>query len=221
MAKVKIHTAVSAVVAAVVVTMSSVSGCGPSPKLFAQRMNSVDVSTRRATAKELRAQKRLNSQLVQVVLQACRDQDMDVRVYGYYAIGRADPHEEGVVPAILDGMADTSVAVRRAAVSSLGSFDPFPSTCLPYLLRTLVDPDDKVRKLSFSALVDRDKDAMGTLMRGIESKDDEMRVAVIKVLAQIGGPARGALPKLRQIAREDENKDLRDAAEQAVRFIER
>jgi HEAT repeat protein len=210
----------AAVIISAVTFVTLSPGCGPSPKVFAQRMNSGNVDTRRAAAKELRGQK-LNAQLIQVVVQACRDPDHDVRVYAYYAIGRADPHEEGVVPAILDGMADTSVAVRRAAVSSLGSLDPFPSTCLPYLVKILVDPDEKVRRLAFAALVDRERDAMGSLMRGIDSKDDKMRLAIIEVMAQIGTPAKAALTKLRQIAREDENKELRDAAEKAVRFIER
>jgi len=201
-------------------TAIQLSGCGPSPKIFAERMNSADASTRRGAAKDLRGKKRIKGRLVPVLLQACRDPDVDVRVYGYYAVGRADPYEEGVVSAILDGMVDTSVEVRRAVASSLGMIDPFPSTCLPHLVKLLIDPDEKVRKLAFAAVADREKDAMGSLMRSIDSKDDKLRLAVINVMAQIGGPAKSALPKLRQIAREDENKELRDAAERAVKFIE-
>jgi len=183
-------------------------------------MNSGDVAVRREAAKELRAQPR-NAELVPVILQACRDPDEDVRVYAYYAIGRVDARAEGVVSALIDGMIDTSTQVRRAVASSMGSLDPFPNTCLPHLVRMLVDPDEKVRKLAFAAVSDMGRDAMGSLMRSIDSKDEKMRLAVINVLAQIGEPAKSALPKLRQIAREDPNEDARSAAEKAVKFIER
>ncbi|MDR2694426.1 MAG: HEAT repeat domain-containing protein [Chitinispirillales bacterium] len=209
----------AAAAVAVIVTALFTFGCGPGPQVFAQRMNSGDVAVRREAAKELRGQPR-DARLVPVILQACRDQDLDVRVYAYYAIGRVDAREEGVVGALIDGMADTSVQVRRAVTSSMGSLDPFPNTCLPHLVRLLVDPDEKTRRLAFSAVADMGRDAMGSLMRNIDSRDAKMRLAVINVLAQIGEPAKSALAKLRQIARDDESKEMRDAAEKAVRFIE-
>jgi HEAT repeat protein len=206
------------VVSAVLLT-ALLFNCGPGPKVFAQRMNSGDVKVRREAAKELRGQPR-DSRLVPIILQACRDPDLDVRVYGYYAIGRVDARAEGVVSALIDGMIDTSVQVRRAVTSSMGSLDPFPNTCLPHLVKLLVDPDEKTRKLAFAAVSDMGRDAMGSLIRNIDSKDDKMRLAVINVLAQIGEPAKSALPKLRQIAREDPDEGMRAAAEKAVKFIE-
>jgi HEAT repeat protein len=202
-------------------TLLSLSACGgTSPALFSQRMGSSDVTVRREAAKELRAQPR-NAELVPVILGACRDPDADVRVYGFYAIARVDARvdEEGVVGALINGMADTSADVRRAVVSSMGSIDPFPNTCTPHLVRLLVDPDAQVRKLSFSALADLEGGSVGSLMRNIDSKDQKMRVAVINVLAQIGQPAKSALPKLRQIAGGDDDKDVRAAAERAINFI--
>jgi len=193
--------------------------CGPGPKVFAQRMNSSDVKVRREAAKELRGQPR-DSRLVPIILQACRDPDVDVRVYGYYAIGRVDARAEGVVSALIDGMIDTSVQIRRAVTSSMGSLDPFPNTCLPHLVKLLIDPDEKTRKLAFAAVSDMGRDAMGSLIRNIDSKNDKMRLAVINVMAQIGEPAKSALPKLRQIAREDPDEAMRSAAEKAVKFIE-
>lgn len=196
------------------------AGCGPSHKEFARRMNSGEASVRREAAKELRGQPR-NARLVPVILQACRDPDVDVRMYGYYAIGRVDAREDGVVSALIDGMADTSAEVRRAVTSSMGSLDPFPNTCVPHLVKLLIDPDEKVRKLAFASVADLGNGAVGSLVRSIDSKDDKLRLAVIGVMAQIGAPAKSALPKLRQIAREDGNDEIREAAERAVKFIER
>jgi HEAT repeat protein len=193
-------------------------GCGPGPQVFAQRMNSGDVKVRREAAKELRAQPR-KAELVPVILQACHDPDEDVRVYAFYAIGKVDVHQEGVVSALIDGMLDTSAQVRRAVASSMGSLDPFPSTCLPHLIRLLVDPDEKTRRLAFASVSDLGRGAIGSLIRNIDSKDDKMRIAVINVMAQIGEEAKSALPKLKLIASGDENKDVQAAAERAVKFI--
>ncbi len=195
------------------------TGCAPAPMMFEQRLNSDDVTVRREAAKDLRGQPR-DARLVPFILQACRDQDTDVRVYGFYAIGRVDASVEGVVSALIVGMADTSVDVRRAVASSLGTINPFPNTCLPHMIKMLVDPDDKTRTLIASAIVDLEGGGVGSLLRGMESKDAELRVAVIKVLAQIGTPAKSTLPKLRQVAREDESAEAREAAEKAIKFIE-
>jgi len=217
MTKIKLRAAV----AASAVIAAALSGCAPAvSQMFEQRMNSGDVTVRREAAKELRGQPR-DARLVPYILQACRDEDVDVRVYGYYAIGRADAREEGVVSAVLAGMADTSVQVRRAVASSLGMLDPFPNTCLPHMVRMLVDPDEKTRTLIVSAFVDLENGGIGSLMRNIDSKDAKLRLAVIDALAQIGAPAKSALPKLKQIAGGDADAEARAAAEKAVKFIER
>jgi HEAT repeat protein len=218
MTKTKIGNA--AMVSVAVIALTLLSGCGPSHKEFALRMNSGDVSVRRSAAKELRGQSR-KAALVPVILQACRDEDADVRMYGFYAIGRVDAREEGVVAALIDGMADTSVEVRRAVTASLGSLDPFPNTCVPYMVKLLLDPDDKVRSLTASALADLQGGAVGSLIRALGGKDDKMRLAVIGVLAQIGSPAgKPALSMLKQIAQNDEDTKIREAAQRAVKYIE-
>lgn len=206
-----------AAVAVVILTLQ----CGASHKEFARRINSGDVSVRVAAAKELRGQPR-RSKLVPIILQACRDENVDVRMHAFYAIGRVDPREEGVVAAVLVGVSDTSVEVRRAVTASMGTFDPFPNTCVPYLVRLLVDPDEKVRTLAFSALSDlREGGAVGALMRGMDSKDADMRLAVINVLAQIGSSAKLALPKLKRAAQDDEDEKVQEAARKAIEYIER
>jgi len=207
--------------AVAVVTAVFASGCAPAAsQMFERRINSDDVTVRREAAKELRGRPR-DVKAVPYILQACRDQDTDVRVYGYYAIGRADARVEGVVGALLEGMSDTSVQVRRALASSLGMLDPFPNTCLPHMVKMLADPDEKTRTLVASAFVDLESGGVGSLMRNIDSKDAELRLAVIDALARIGPPAKSALPKLKQIAVEDADAETRAAAEKAVKFIER
>jgi HEAT repeat protein len=183
-------------------------------------MNSGSVQERRSAARDLRGQPR-SSKLVPYILQACRDSDADVRMYGFYALGKVDPRDGDVISAILDGVADTVVDVRRALASSLGTLSPFPNTCIPHMVKMLTDPDDKVRKLIFTALSDLQGAGVGSLMRNIDVKDEELRLAVIGVLAQIGPDAKAALPRLKQIAQEDEDLRFREAAGRAVKYIER
>jgi HEAT repeat protein len=206
--------------AALALALLTAPGCGPSHKELALRMGSGDASVRRSAAKELRGQRR-NAKLVPIILQACRDEDVDVRMFGFYAMANVNAREEGVVQVLIAGMADTSVEVRRAVTASLGSLDPFPNTCVPYMVKLLLDPDDKVRGLAVSALADLQGGAVGSLMRGLGGKDAKMRLAVIGVLGQIGSPAgKPALPMLKRLAQDDEDVKIREAAERAVKYIE-
>jgi HEAT repeat protein len=214
------YRAASIVFAALALSLLPLAGCGPSHKELALRMGSGDASVRRSAAKELRGQPR-KAKLVPIILQACRDEDTDVRMFGYYAMANVNAREEGVVAVLIAGMADTSVEVRRAVTASMGSLDPFPNTCVPYMVKLLVDPDDKVRGLAASALADLEGGAVGSLMRGLGGKDNQVRIAVIGVLGQIGSPAgKPALPMLKRLAQEDEDEKVREAAQKAVRYIE-
>jgi HEAT repeat protein len=196
------------------------SGCGPSYKVYAQRINSTSVAERRAVAKELRGAKR-DAKLVPVILQACQDQDADVRMYAYFAIGKADPREEGVVAAVLAGMADTVVDVRRAVAASLGELSPFPNNLLPPMVKMLIDPDERTRTLIINAFTDLEGAGVGSLLRHLDTKDVNLRLAVVNVLGMVGSPAKNALARLKSMSKEDDDLRIREAAERAVGRIER
>jgi HEAT repeat protein len=190
------------------------------PKKLAQKMNSGDVAVRLAAAKELRGAKR-NKNLNPIIVQACRDSDPDVRVHAYYAISKADARAEGVVDALIDGTADTNVHVRRALASSLGEMNPFPNTVLPYMVRLLVDPDQTVRQLIQTAFGDMEGLGIGALMRHIETKDDNLRLAIVNALGAMGPDAGSALSRLKKMANDDPDQRVKEAAQRAVRNIER
>jgi HEAT repeat protein len=205
---------------AVCLGTAALFGCGPSHKVYAQRINSTNVAERRAVAKELRVAKR-DAKLVPVILQACQDADADVRMYAYFAIGKVDPREEGVVAAMIAGLVDTVADVRRAAASSLGELNPFPSACIPYMVRMLTDPDEKARNLIVNAFSDLEGQGVGSLLRYVDSKDAEQRLAIVNVLGVIGPRAKNALTRLKSISAGDDDLRVREAAERAVKRIER
>jgi hypothetical protein len=60
-----------------------------------------------------------------------------------------------------------------------------------------------------------------TLVRNIDSKDENIRIAVITVLGMIGPPAKSALARLKAISQEDADQAIREAAGAAVKKIER
>jgi len=206
-------------VTAACLVLAALCGCAPQHKVLAARMNSGSVEERRAAAKELRAAPK-DRKLDPVILQACRDSDADVRMYGYFAIKKIDAREEGVVGALLDGLQDTVVHVRRAATSSLGEINPFPNTILPAMVKRLTDPDEQVRRMLASAFSNLQGIGVPSLMRHIETKDDELRLAIVNMLGQIGAAAKSGLLRLRKMSREDEDLRIREAAERAVKFIE-
>jgi len=200
--------------------LAALSGCGPSHKVYAQRMNSTSVAERRAAAKELRVAKR-DPKLVPVILQACRDSDPDVRMYAFFALGRVNPHEEGVVVTLIAGTTDTSVDVRRAVAASMGELNPFPSACIPYMVKMLTDKDAKVRNMVVNAFSDLEGQGVGTLLRHIDSKDVEQRLAIVNVLGLIGTPAKSALTRLKRMSTDDDDLRVREAAARAVKLVEK
>ena len=221
MASVRITTAVRAAAAiAVCLGTAALFECGPSHKVYAQRINSTSVTERRAVAKDLRGAKR-DAKLVPVILQACQDPDADVRMYAYFAIGKADPREEGVVAAVLAGMADTVVDVRRAVAASLGELSPFPNNLIPPMVKMLVDPDERTRTMIINAFTDLEGAGVGSLLRHLDSKDTKLRLAIVNVLGMIGPPAKNTLTRLRRMSKEDDDLRVREAAERAVNHIER
>jgi HEAT repeat protein len=197
---------------------SSFAGGAPSVKKLAQQMNSGDANVRVAAAKELRRAKK-DPKLTPIIVQACKDIDVDVRVYGYYAVYKADAREEGVVDVLLDGLGDPSEQVRRAVASALGEMNPFPNTVLPYMVKRLVDPDERVRQLLQPALSDMGGLGMGALVRHIETKDDDLRLAIVNTLGAMGPNAKNALLRLQKIANEDANPEIKEAAQSAMKKI--
>jgi HEAT repeat protein len=191
-------------------------------KKLAQQLESGDVAVRQEAAKQLRGAKK-NKKLDPVILQACRDKDEDVRIYGYFAIGKIDTRHdpEAVVQVLIDGLADPSVHVRRATVSSMGYINPFPNSCLPYMVRLLVDPDETTRNMIKTVFADIQGLGTGALMRQIDSKDADLRLAIVNTLGAMGPQAKSTLPRLRKIAGEDEDLRVKEAAERAIKSIER
>jgi len=205
-------------VTAVCLALAALCGCAPSYKTYAARMNSSSVEERRAAAKELRGAPK-DRKLDPIILQACRDADADVRMYGYFAIKKIDARGDGVVDALFDGIRDTVVHVRRAVASSLGEINPFPNTMLPAMVKLLVDPDEQIRRMMLSAFSNLQGIGVPALMRHIETKDDDLRLAIVITLGQIGPAAKGGLSRLQKMSKEDEDLRVKEAAERAVKFI--
>ena len=206
-------------VTVVCLSLAAFCGCGPSHKMYASRMNSSSVEERRAAAKELRVVPK-DKKYDPIILKACRDSDPDVRMYGYFAIKKIDAREDGVVDALFDGLRDPAPDVRRAVASSLGEINPFPNSLLPTMAKLLTDPDEQVRRMMLSAFSNLQGIGVPALMRHIDTKDEELRLAIVNVLGQIGPAAKGGLPRLRKISQEDEDLRIREAAERAVKFID-
>jgi HEAT repeat protein len=204
---------------AVCLALAVAAACGPSHKMYAQRINSENVDERRAAARGLRGEK-LNAKMVPIVLQACRDKDADVRRHAFLALGKVNPREEGVVAVVFEGMNDPEVEVRRAVASILGEFDPFPSATIPYMVRMLTDPDETVRRLTNQNFLGLEGTGVATLIRNLSARDDNLRIAVIHLLGTMGPRARSAIQPLKKIAEEEELPEIKDWAGKAVAAIE-
>ncbi|MCL2689328.1 MAG: HEAT repeat domain-containing protein, partial [Chitinispirillia bacterium] len=177
------------------------------------------VKVRLAAAQELRMAPR-DERVVPLVLKACIDEDPDVRMNGFFALGKMDPNVEGVIPVLFDGLRDTVLDVRRAVVSALSELNPFPNVLFPPLTKLLVDEDEKIRKLVHTAFADMQGAGIGSLIRALNDKDPQLRLAAIATLETIGPLAKNALVRLRKVAEEDSEEEVKEAAKKAIKKIE-
>jgi len=209
------------IILAAVVCISLIGCASNNKQLMAhsQRLESSNVNERRAAAQELRIAPR-DEKVVPLILKACRDEDADVRMFGFFALGRMDPAIEGVVPVLFDGLRDTVLDVRRAVVSALSELNPFPNVLFPQMTRLLIDEDERIRKLVLTAFADMQGAGIGSLIRSLSDKNPELRIAAITALETIGPTAKNALIRLRKVAEEDEDEEVKEAAKKAIARIE-
>jgi len=209
------------IILAAVVCIAMMGCAANNKKLTAhsERLESSDVNVRRAAAQELRMAPR-DEKIVPLILKACIDEDSDVRMNGFFALGKMDPNIEGVVPVLFDGLRDTVIDVRRAVVSALSELNPFPNALFPQMTRLLIDEDEKIRKLVVTAFADMQGAGIGSLIRALSDKNPELRLAAITSLETIGPPAKNALVRLKKVAAEDEDEKVKEAAKKAIKVIE-
>jgi HEAT repeat protein len=139
------------------------------------------------------------------------------------AVGLLKREGADAVEALGALLSDKDADVRRTAATTLGLVGPGARRALPALEKAIKDPDKEVRSQSIHTLGKLGKDAAEAVPlltdAVVDDKSTEVRLAAIQALGEMGDTAKSALPALMNAVM-DPKKDVREAAEEAIKKIQ-
>jgi HEAT repeat protein len=155
----------------------------------------------------------------QAISQALHDKDARVREAAAYALGEYGPAAHRAVRALSQALSDSDKRVRGRAAFALTQMIAYAEPAIPALIRAAKDSDPHVRSRAINVLEmlgPKAKDAVPVLIAALTDPDDPRdadrrgdasvpEVAAL-ALARIGPAARGAVPRLLELARKDKGR---------------
>ncbi len=129
------------------------------------------------------------------------------------ALGRIGPAARAAVSPLTTALNDQESHVRVKAAEALGEIGPDAAPAIPALIQALDDP--MTREQASAALKGIGTTAIPALREAARSPDQELRIAAIHALGQVGPAACEAIPDLRK-ALADADEEVRTVAVEAL-----
>jgi HEAT repeat protein len=160
------------------------------------------------------------------------DPDREVRHQAAQALMKMEPASRGAVPALAEALADEEPAVRMNAAMALFRLRAEARPAIPALIKALNDPDNQTNLGTFTYSIQEmaaqalgrasggSAEAVPALTAALDTGgSEEMRLAALRGLDEVGPEARSAVPRLRALLTDNSAK-VRQAAAEALRAIE-
>lgn len=156
------------------------------------------------------------------VVLAAADAPATVRSAAADAVGRLGPSAAGSADALATAVGDKNLQVRRSAVLALSKLGDAGRVGVPALLQASEAEDRALRAQVYYALGElggssTDK-VVPVLVKGLEDKVVDVRVAAVLALGKLGPGAAAAVPALTNLQR-DARPAVRDAVVEALKKI--
>jgi HEAT repeat protein len=149
------------------------------------------------------------------LVKGLKDEDVRVRFYSAWALGKIGPEAAEAVPALLAARADSDGDVRRKVVFALGRIHPSAELLVPALVHSLKDDDIDVQGTAVEALASYGKAAVPALVKALADPDFQVRRQALLTVAKIGPDAGDALSAIAPLYR-DRSSNLQDEAANAL-----
>jgi len=154
-----------------------------------------------------------------------KDGPPSVRIAAAEALGRYGPAAEPAVPVLAASLKSGPVPVRRAAAAALYKIGAAALSAWPEVKVALRDDDAAVRSeaVRVAGIIGKERREVVPVLANIAVQDAnvETRLAAIQELGQLGNVAREAVPTLTRLVRSDTRASVRDAADAALKRIQR
>jgi HEAT repeat protein len=126
------------------------------------------------------------------------------------------------VDTLIEAFREKDEKIRQRAVVALRKFGPEASAAIPPLMQALKDADGDVRQSASEALANIGKPAIPSLLQTLNNEiSSSVRIRACWALGEMGAEAKEAVSALRAASSEDRNFDVRKAAKEALRKIQR
>ena len=165
---------------------------------------------------------------IHTIKQDLRNENWSIRIKAVNALDYIGPTDE-VLDLLIETLGDNNVMVRMHVESVLAGMGPAAHKALPRLIEALADDDDSVRLTAVLALgnIGPAQEVVPPLIKMLDDKVFYVRSATVDALEKIGKEAVSALPKLKELANNDQYLDtktgdypVRKRAERAIESIE-
>jgi len=133
------------------------------------------------------------------------------------AVAKENREREEHAKRILADLRSDSAKVRREAIKGAGDLGQNGKEAAPLLVAILADKED--RQAASNALVRIGKPAVPDLIKGLNNKNQFVRLSSAHSLGRIGSDAREAIPMLMERARSDTSINVREAATGALEKV--
>lgn len=151
-----------------------------------------------------------------VLIKILRNGDEVECVRGEAAIAIGEIHNTSAVPELIETLGDEKWSLRLSAAGALSKIGD--TSAVPALIVASKDENRNVRYAAVWALGKiGDKSAVPALIEALKEEDKNARQQAIRALGEIGDTA--ALEALTCVAENDKDKDVRSAAEEAIKKI--
>jgi HEAT repeat protein len=164
--------------------------------------------------------------VVQALERALNDPDLSVRRASATTLGQIGLYAEAALPTLRGRLDDPEEMVRRNAENSIEVIEKqvrdFQSLTLPQAIADLSDPDP-INRSNAAARLEyygaRASKAVPDLIRCLDDREPEVRRAAASALGQLGPGAAVAVEKLAELAKSDENEQVRLSATHAKAIL--
>ncbi len=161
----------------------------------------------------------IGSEGLQTLIAALGDRFEPVRENAVIALGDLGGFAVPAVPVIRTALAQRKIAARVASARTWWKATGDPAAALPTLIEQLTSPEEaEAAAAVLGEIGPPAKAAVPALIEQLKSQDQEPKVMVCQTLARIGSASQPALATLRTLL-QDEDPELRQAAEEAIRQI--
>ncbi|MFN0197551.1 MAG: HEAT repeat domain-containing protein [Planctomycetaceae bacterium] len=161
--------------------------------------------------------------VVPVLVQALGQDDAAVCSFAAAALGEIGSHSSEVLPALNAALSGQDGYSRLHVAEALARSEQWKPHAAHVLAECLQDDDENVRWLATYSLADlapADPDVVHALTTALSDDQPRIQAGAAWALGEIGPAARSASDQLEKVSQQTEDKDVQEAAAQALQAID-